>query len=156
MTVEDPFFETNGEKREKIIDHISTMPDSEKQKYEYIWLAELGKDTNPAEIVQFDTRGNEQNYGEVRKRLNENKVASLYWVPVKADRKGYGVMVSDVNNMPGLIRRGFIQHTPTGSGQKRGFAYRMAADGKYLYISDNGEVTVTSDEDLNVVEEFGV
>lgn len=156
MAVEDPFFETGGGKREEIIDHISSMSDDDKQKYSYIWLAELGQDTNPAEIVQFDARGNEQNYGEVRKKLNENKVDSLYWVPVEANRTGFGVNVSDLDSVPGLIRRGFIQHSPTGSGQVRGFAYRIEADGKYLYVSDDGDTKVTRNEDFNVVEEFGV
>lgn len=155
MTVEDPFFETNGEKREKIIDHISSMPDEEKDKYSYIWLAELGQDTNPAKIVQFDARGNEQSYSEVRQRLNDNKVAALYWVPIEANRKGFGVKTSDLNEMPGLIRRGYIKHT-LELGEERGFACRIEADGKYLYVSEEGETKVTSDEDLNVVEEFGV
>lgn len=155
MTVEDPFFETGGEKREKIVDHIGSMSDDDKSKYSYIWLAELGQDTNPAKIVQFDARGNEQNYSEVRQQLNQNKVASLYWVPVEANKTGVGVKTSDLNEMPGLIRRGYIKHTLREPGEERGFAYRMEADGKYLYVSDDGATKVTSDKDLNIVEEFG-
>lgn len=154
MSVEDPFFETNGEKREKIIDHISSMPDSDKDKYSYIWLAELGQDTNPAEVVQFDARGNETSYSEVRKQLNSNKVAALYWVPVEANKSGFGVKTSDLNSMPDLIRRGYIKHKLGQGGEERGFAYRIEADGKYLYVSDDGQTKVSTDEDLNVVSEF--
>jgi len=156
MSVKDPFFETNGEKREKIIDHISSMPDKEKKKYSYIWLAELGKDTNPAEVVQFDTRGNENNYSEVRKQLNDNKVVSIYWVPVEANRKGFGVKTSELNSMPDLVRRGYIQHTVGQAGEERGFTYRIEADDKYLYVSEEGDTLVTADKDLNIVEEFGM
>lgn len=156
MAVQQPFFETNGSKREKIIDHISSMPDEAKQKYEYIWLAELGKDTNPAKVVQFDTRGNETNYGEVRKRLNQNNVAALYWVPIEANKTGYGVKTSDLNDMPGLLKRGYIKHTLGEPGEERGFAYRIEADDQYLYVSEDGKTKVSGDEGLNVVEEFGM
>jgi len=152
MTVEDPFFEDSS-KREEIITNISSMPDSEKQKYSYIWMAELGKN-NADKIVQFDTRGNENNYSDVREKLNQDEVHALYWVPVEADRTGYGVKTADIDSMPGLIRRGYIIHNASGGGQDRGYAYRIKAGEKYLYVSDDGETTVTKDENLNIVEHF--
>lgn len=156
MSVEDPFFETSGGKRSEILSNISSMPDDDKEKYSYIWMAELGKDTNPAQVVQFDTRGNEINYGEVRKQLNQNNVTGLYWVPVKANRKGFGVKTSDLQAMPELLRRGYIMHSGTGLVTRKGFAYRIEADGKYLYISDSGETLVNQDEELNVVDAFNI
>lgn len=156
MSVEQPFFETNGEKRDEIITNISSMPDKDKDKYSYIWMVELGKDTNPAELIQFDTRGNETSYSEVRKQLNDNKVTSIYWVPVEANRKGFGVKTSELNSMPDLIRRGYIKHKLGEPGEERGFAYRIEADNKYLYVSDDGQTETTTDEDLNVVSAFQV
>jgi len=152
--VENPFFETDGGKRAKVISHISAMSEVDKDKYSFIWLAELGDVNSDAFLCQFDARGNEQNYSEVRERLNENKVAAVYFIPIKAKRNGYGVKNDDVDGLPGLIRRGYIKHNASGGGQKRGFAYRIEAGDKYLYVSDSGEFTVTSDADLNVVEYF--
>ena len=153
MTVEQPFFETNGSKREEIIDHISSMSDDEKGKYSFIWLAEIN---NGERIVQFDTRGDENSYSNVKDELEKENVTGLYWVPIEAGMTGYGLDTSSVSDNCGLLRRGYIQRTVGEAGSERGFAYRMEADGQYLYVSEDGDALVTQDEALNVVDEFGM
>jgi len=148
MTLEDPFYTTS--KRDSIISNISSMPDGDKSKYSFIWKAELEDGT---EIVQFDGRGKEQNYSDVRKALEDGRVDSLYWVPVKANKQSFGVDPAQVNGESGLIRRSLIRHDSQGSILERGQVYRMRAGDKYLYINSSGETTISTDADMSIVGE---
>jgi len=145
--VEGPFFETSGKVRESIISNISSMSDSDKRKYSYIWKAEL---VDGSMIVQFDGRGEEQNYGKVREALEKEAVETLYWVPIESGRKGYGLECADAVSDCGLMRRAVINRHQNFSGS----ACRIQCDQKFLYIGDNGETVVTDDKNLSVFNNF--
>jgi len=145
--VDGPFFETSGEVRESIISNISSMPDDDKKKHSYIWKAELVDGT---EIIQFDGRGKEQNYAKVREALEREEVETLYWVPIKSGRTGYGLNCSQADSECGLMRRAYINRHENISGS----AYRIRCDDRYLYISEDGETIISPDENLSVVNNF--
>jgi hypothetical protein len=149
MSVKDPFFQCD--KREDIITNISAMPDEDKDRYGFIWKAEL---TNGSEIVQFDARGKENNYAQVREKLDENKVDGLYFVPVKAGMDSYGVNLSDIDGGTGLMRRGFIRHSQTGGVEEQAYVARIQAGDKYLYIDSNGDTVTSHNENLNVYDKL--
>lgn len=149
MTVEDPFYKTS--KRDEIITNISSMPDEDKEKYTHIWLAELANGEN---IVQFDTRGNEINYGNVRGELEAGNVVALYFVPIEANRTSYGLDMADVSDA-GLLRRGYIEvNQSTSAVVDRGFVCRIKADDKYLYFDGDGHTVTSHDENLNTKEKL--
>jgi len=148
MPVEDPFY--TADKRDSILSNISSMNDADKSKYDYIWKAELEDGTS---IVQFDGRGEEQNYGNVREALESGRVKSLYWVPVEAGKHSFGVDPAQVDGDTGLIRRNVLRHDAQGTVKERGRVYRIEAGPDYLYINSKGETTVCQDEDLSIVGE---
>lgn len=145
MAVKQPFF--TADKRDSILSNISSMPDEDKKKYNFIWKAEL---ENGEEIVQFDGRGEEINYGKVRKQLEKDKVQGLYFVPIEAGKNSYGIKPSDADGEVGLIRRAYkVWNQQTGAVEEEGFVARIQADDLFLYV-DGEEHTVTShDENLN-------
>jgi len=145
MAVKQPFF--TADKRDTILSNISSMPDEDKNKYNFIWKAEL---ENGEEIVQFNGRGEEINYGEVRQELQAGNVEGLYFVPVEAGKKSYGVKPSNVDGETGLIRRAYkVVNQQTGAVEEEGFVIRIKAGDLFLYV-DAEEHTVTShDENLN-------
>lgn len=149
MSVKDPFF--RADKRDSVITNISAMPDSEKDRYGFIWKAEL---EDGSEIVQFTTRGEENNYVQVKKKLEENKVEALYFVPVQAGMDSFGVKPSDVDGEAGLMRRGFIRHNNIGGVLEQGYVARIQAGEKYLYIDNNGKTVTSHDENLNVYDKL--
>jgi hypothetical protein len=148
MPVEDPFY--TADKRDSILSNISSMNDADKSKYDYIWKAELEDGTS---IVQFDGRGEEQNYGDVREALESRRVKSLYWVPVEAGKDSFGVDPAQVDGDTGLIRRNVLRHDAQGAVKERGRVYRIEAGQDYLYINSKGDTTVCQDKNLSIVGE---
>lgn len=149
MTVEDPFI--TADKRSSVLSSISSMSDKDQRKYSHIWMAER---SDGRAMVQFDGRGNELNYGKVKKGLNNSNVKAVYFVPVEADGLCYGVKTGDVNGDVGLLRRGYKKiNQSTGAVVDSGYVCRIEAGDKYLYFDGNGNCKVSSDEDLNVKTE---
>lgn len=150
MTVEQPFL--TGDKRDSVISNISSMSEEDSQKYNFIWKAEL---QNGVEIVQFDGRGDENNYSKVRKELERGNVEALYFVPLEAGKQSYGVRPSDVNGETGLLRRAFkVVNQTTGAVEDQGFVARIQAGGKYLYVDGEENTITTKDENLNTKAEL--
>ncbi|MDY6788786.1 MAG: hypothetical protein SVV03_02375 [Candidatus Nanohaloarchaea archaeon] len=150
--LEGTVFDTFDEPSDSFRNHFSQASEQDQMELDYFWVAETDSGDY---ICQYDGKGNEREYSEVRELADRDELVGLYWVPSDGRKATVGTRTDSGSLDAELFRRGYSQLIAY-AGTVRRICYVIRRNDKYCYIADldtldeEDEILVSDDSELDM------
>lgn len=150
--LEQTQFQQYPDLRENFSENLEQMPDSEKEKLDYIWVCVIDGKAFP----QFLDNGEELKFATVREeKTEETPIEAVYYVPLDPEKDSIGI--EDEQRVLKPLRRGYSQlrkHSVKTIGEITDILYRHAQDNDKGRFKEKLASVMHNDGEMTFSEEL--
>lgn len=143
--LDETVFEKKPDLRQEYSENAEAIPESERKKVDFFWLAE----TTNGIIPQYTVMGEENSYTEVREAAERGELDAFYWVPIDSEAgEAVGVDTIDGSEFR-AFRRGRKKFHRATLHSVDDRVYVIEISGTLLVVNPSGKPFITENSNFH-------